>query len=125
MTDILKIAVERRNKLQEEIAKLDEFVVMAESLMRGAGNAAGATPVASRLAGATPKPAAGSPKPDAPAEPDDVAPNASAPPPKTATAPSKASTAPPKTAAAPPMTASAPATDAPRQNMARRSMTAN
>lgn len=118
MSDVMKIALERRNKLQEEIAKLDEFVVMAESLMRGAGNAASATPVASRLAGATPKPAAGSPKPGAPAAPADDAPKASAAPPKTAIIP-------PDAPAVPPKMASAPLTDAPRPNMVRRSITAN
>lgn len=34
MTDVIKIAMERRSKLQDEIAKLDEFVRMAEALVR-------------------------------------------------------------------------------------------
>ncbi len=34
MTDVLKIALERRAKLNDEVTKLDEFIRMAESLMR-------------------------------------------------------------------------------------------
>ena len=34
MTDVLKIALNRRAELHEEVAKLDEFIRMAESLMR-------------------------------------------------------------------------------------------
>ena len=39
MTDVLKIALERRNKLHDEIRKLDEFIRMAEALMRVDGTA--------------------------------------------------------------------------------------
>lgn len=35
MTDVLKIAIERRAQLQDEVAKLDEFIRMAETLMSG------------------------------------------------------------------------------------------
>ncbi|MEO1493858.1 MAG: hypothetical protein AAFV19_17020 [Pseudomonadota bacterium] len=38
MTDVLKIALERRAELHEEVAKLDEFIRMAESLMRGSND---------------------------------------------------------------------------------------
>jgi hypothetical protein len=34
MTDVLKIALDRRAELHDEVAKLDEFIRMAESLMR-------------------------------------------------------------------------------------------
>lgn len=34
MTDVLKIALDRRAELSDEVAKLDEFIRMAESLMR-------------------------------------------------------------------------------------------
>lgn len=34
MTDVLKIALNRRAELHEEVAKLDEFIRMAESLIR-------------------------------------------------------------------------------------------
>jgi len=126
MTDVLKMAVERRDKLQEEITKLDDFVVMAESLMRGSGNgtSASATPLASRLAGASPKPSTGTAKPDEPAEAAADEPKAAAAPPKTSV-PSKAATVPPKTATMPPKTVSTPATDVPRPNMVRRSISAN
>ena len=33
MTDVLKIAIERRAQLQDEVAKLDDFIRMAETLM--------------------------------------------------------------------------------------------
>ncbi len=33
MTDVLKIAIERRTQLQDEVAKLDDFIRMAEALM--------------------------------------------------------------------------------------------
>ena len=39
MTDVLKIALDRRNKLHDEIKKLDEFIRMAEALMRVEGTA--------------------------------------------------------------------------------------
>ena len=35
MTDVLKIAIERRAQLQDEVAKLDDFIRMAEALMSG------------------------------------------------------------------------------------------
>ena len=34
MTDVLKIALDRRNKLQDEIKKLDDFIRMADALVR-------------------------------------------------------------------------------------------
>lgn len=34
MTDVLKIALDRRAELNEEIAKLDDFIRMAEMLIR-------------------------------------------------------------------------------------------
>lgn len=34
MTDVLKIALDRRTKLQDEIKKLDEFIRMADALVR-------------------------------------------------------------------------------------------
>lgn len=36
MTDVLKIALDRRAELHEEIAKLDEFIRIAEGLIRNA-----------------------------------------------------------------------------------------
>lgn len=40
MTDVLKIALDRRAQLHEEVAKLDEFIRMAETLMSGTQRAA-------------------------------------------------------------------------------------
>ena len=37
MTDVLRIALDRRNKLHDEIKKLDEFIRMAEALVRAEG----------------------------------------------------------------------------------------
>ena len=34
MTDVLKIALDRRAELHQEVAKLDEFIRMAETLIR-------------------------------------------------------------------------------------------
>ena len=34
MTDVLKIAIERRAQLQDEVAKLDDFIRMAEGLIQ-------------------------------------------------------------------------------------------
>ncbi|MEM1297914.1 MAG: hypothetical protein AAGH68_01450 [Pseudomonadota bacterium] len=34
MTDVLKIALDRRAELHDELAKLDDFIRMAESLIR-------------------------------------------------------------------------------------------
>lgn len=34
MTDVLKIALDRRAELHEEVTKLDEFIRMAETLIR-------------------------------------------------------------------------------------------
>lgn len=34
MTDVLKIAMQRRAALQEEVAKIEDFIRMAETLMR-------------------------------------------------------------------------------------------
>lgn len=39
MTDVLKIAIERRAQLQDEVAKLDDFIRMAETLMSAPGDA--------------------------------------------------------------------------------------
>lgn len=36
MADVLKIALDRREKLQQEMEKLDDFIRMAESLIRSA-----------------------------------------------------------------------------------------
>jgi hypothetical protein len=36
MTDVLKIALDRRAELHEEVEKLDEFIRMAETLIRTA-----------------------------------------------------------------------------------------
>lgn len=38
MTDVLKIALERRAELNEQVAKLDEFIRMAETLIRGSAS---------------------------------------------------------------------------------------
>lgn len=38
MTDVLKIAIERRSQLQDEVAKLDDFIRMAETLMSAPGD---------------------------------------------------------------------------------------
>jgi len=38
MTDVLKIAIERRTQLQDEVAKLDDFIRMAETLMSAPGD---------------------------------------------------------------------------------------
>ena len=62
MTDVLKIAIDRRSKLQEEIAKLDEFIRMADALMRSQGGEG----KGQRAAMATPAPAV----PEAPAKDD-------------------------------------------------------
>jgi len=35
MTDVLKLALERRKALQREVEKLDEFIRVAETLMSG------------------------------------------------------------------------------------------
>lgn len=40
MTDVLKIALDRRAELNEEIEKLDDFIRMAESLIRGSQHSA-------------------------------------------------------------------------------------
>ena len=42
MTDVLKIALERRSKLQEEVDNLDEFIRMAETLISGGDKVAAA-----------------------------------------------------------------------------------
>lgn len=42
MTDVLKIAVQRRAALQEEIAKIEDFIRMAEALMREPASSAAA-----------------------------------------------------------------------------------
>ena len=52
MTDVLKIALERRSKLQEEVDRLDDFIRMAETLIRGGGASSGSSTTAS-----APKPA--------------------------------------------------------------------
>lgn len=46
MTDVLKIAIERRAKLQDEVAKLDDFIRMAETLMSTPQEAASPAPMA-------------------------------------------------------------------------------
>ena len=58
MTDVLKIALERRTKLQEEVDKLDDFIRMAESLIRGGGSTTGmSVPTPSATVTPTPTPA--------------------------------------------------------------------
>lgn len=52
MTDVLKIALERRSKLQEEVDRLDDFIRMAETLIRGGGAGSSSTTTTS-----APKPA--------------------------------------------------------------------
>lgn len=42
MTDVLKIALDKRAELHEELAKLDDFIRMAETLIR---NSTGKAPV--------------------------------------------------------------------------------
>ena len=56
MTDVLKIALERRSKLQEEVDKLDDFIRMAEGLIRG-GGAPAQMPAAAPAAAPAPSPA--------------------------------------------------------------------
>lgn len=34
MTDVLKLALDRRAELQEEVARMDDFIRMADSLLR-------------------------------------------------------------------------------------------
>lgn len=59
MTDVIKIAMERRSKLQDEIAKLDEFVRMAEALVRQQQGTSAQSPApAPVLASAPSEPAA-------------------------------------------------------------------
>ncbi|MEM7239646.1 MAG: hypothetical protein AAF501_17710 [Pseudomonadota bacterium] len=43
MTDVIKIALERRAQLSAELARLDEFIRMAESLVQEQGAAARAS----------------------------------------------------------------------------------
>lgn len=40
MTDVLKIALDRRAELHEELSKLDDFIRTAEALIRGAQTSA-------------------------------------------------------------------------------------
>ena len=58
MTDVLKIALERRTKLQEEVEKLDDFIRMAESLIRGGVAPANVAAAAAATAVPTPAPTA-------------------------------------------------------------------
>ena len=53
MSDILQIAMTRRNKLKAEITKLEEFLAMAEELSKGDDADAGLTLARSAMA---PKP---------------------------------------------------------------------
>ena len=56
MTDVLKIALDRRAQLHEEVAKLNEFIRYAETLIRGAqGGGDAATPARPSTAESTPK----------------------------------------------------------------------
>ena len=48
MTDVLKIALDKRAQLHEEVAKLNEFIRYAESLLRTAQNDGGEGSTASR-----------------------------------------------------------------------------
>lgn len=56
MTDVLKIALERRSKLQDEVDKLDDFIRMAETLIRN-GGAPAQMPAAAPAATPAPSPA--------------------------------------------------------------------
>ncbi|MEM8792931.1 MAG: hypothetical protein AAGE80_15030 [Pseudomonadota bacterium] len=61
MTDVMKIALERRAQLTEELARIDEFIRMAESLVQdGSPLASGPAPentsIPARQAEETPKP---------------------------------------------------------------------
>lgn len=38
MADVLRLALDRRNKLHDEIKRLDEFIRMAEALVRAEGD---------------------------------------------------------------------------------------
>ena len=66
MTDVLKIALDRRVELQREIARLDEFIRMAEALIR-MSQARQAEPSAVPLAPAVERPASVTSR-EAPAE---------------------------------------------------------
>ena len=56
MTDVLKIALERRSKLQDEVDKLDDFIRMAETLIRN-GGAPAQMPASAPAATPAPSPA--------------------------------------------------------------------
>ncbi len=74
MTDVLKIALERRSKLQDEVAKLDDFIRMAETLISGPVGAPAPAPVAEvEVEEAPARPAVRrQPEPEAAAEKTDV-----------------------------------------------------
>jgi len=38
MTDVVEIALKRRDRLRDEVAQLDDFIQMAGDLMRGVSN---------------------------------------------------------------------------------------
>ncbi|MEM7059535.1 MAG: hypothetical protein AAF557_18270 [Pseudomonadota bacterium] len=57
MTDVLKIAIERRTQLQDEVAKLDDFIRMAETLMNAPGEAPAAPAMPGGMPQAAPDPA--------------------------------------------------------------------
>ncbi len=58
MTDVVKIAHERRRKFRDEVAKLDDFLRIADALMRSASNGAQAPASAPTPAPLKPSPAA-------------------------------------------------------------------
>ncbi len=69
MTDVLKIALERRSKLQEEVDRLDDFIRMAETLIRAGGAVPASTAAPAPAPAAAP---AATPIPAAPAAPKAV-----------------------------------------------------
>ncbi|MEM0945612.1 MAG: hypothetical protein AAGI70_16880 [Pseudomonadota bacterium] len=49
MTDVIKIALQRRAELSAELSRLDDFIRMAESLVQDAGSPAMAPPMQSNV----------------------------------------------------------------------------
>ena len=70
MTDVLKIALERRSKLQEEVDKLDDFIRTAETLIRNGGSPV-QMPAAAPVAAPAPSPAPAEAKEQPAAEGDE------------------------------------------------------
>lgn len=61
MTDVLKIALERRAKMQEEVDRLDDFIRTAESLISNGGSVATMAPAAQPAPAPEPAPAEATP----------------------------------------------------------------